>query len=629
MKILVVGALAIEYVRWHWVEPIRSRYEALFVDVSPLLNSEGEAFAEAYLLRILGEHRPQQMFFYSDAIQPFFSDGFFEQVRAQGVEVLTFHADDDPEVWFRQNQVHDHRYDGIFSPSRRGVERRLASGVEHVSYLPWGYNTQRFPLLEPSEEVYDVVFVGTNLEHEAAPGHYYRDGDSRQRLLVGLYHLCQERNVRLSLFGYGWDRHPVLKECYEGFPSHAELQEIYRRTRILFNPGFSADDVFDWQTKLRHFEVAGSGLFQIVNANPELADLFEENEEIVFYRDLEDLGEKISRYLPDRKERHRVGRNAARKAREQHAIERRLEHIFRKTGTRRPGNAPSVESFYCADRSELQSLYDALLAGTIAFESNICQIIAGPLAVLGQEWSIMPPGWERRSVDLWGVRSYVQLDRLHGNVLQRKKQDIKGVLLSERMDPQHLGGPFFDALVEELPWIRSDGHLYPLCNLLIRVECLREVLAACLGHYDQAFRIQFTGRVVNDFELKSSRALPLPGDDYLTRLGELLRQCLYSGHRLLIYGARGEMADQVLKMLAHYPGLNLVGLMDQGIAGRRVANWIVAAPHELETLRPDLILIAAESSGLKIHEFLQSRGVGATILPLYDMKAPMWQVVLP
>ena len=53
------------------------------------------------------------------------------------------------------------------------------------------------------------------------------------------------------------------------------MVSIYHQARIVVNTSFSADGEGRPQTKLRHFEVAGCGAFQLVNDNPELRELFE------------------------------------------------------------------------------------------------------------------------------------------------------------------------------------------------------------------------------------------------------------------------------------------------------------------------------------------------------------------
>lgn len=181
-RILMVGALSIRFVRDNWVEPLRSRYDAAFVDVSLLRSAYSDDFHEHYLYRIIQQGRFECLFFYSEAVQAEFSDGFFERVRAAGLEVVVFHADDDPEMWYRQNTAYDHRYDCIYSPSRAGVERRRNGQCRaRVEYLPWGYNPELFYPAPELAKCYDVVFVGANISPRNNPEHYYREGHDRQQ----------------------------------------------------------------------------------------------------------------------------------------------------------------------------------------------------------------------------------------------------------------------------------------------------------------------------------------------------------------------------------------------------------------------------------------------------------------
>ncbi|WPL24632.1 glycosyltransferase family protein [Thiorhodovibrio frisius] len=105
---------------------------------------------------------------------------------------------------------------------------------------------------------------------------------------------------------WGWDHHPTLHRRHRGFPEQDELVSIYHQARIVVNTSFSADGEGRPQTKLRHFEVAGCGAFQLVNDNPELRELFEPDREMVFYRDMAELEAKLRYYLEHDEEREAI-----------------------------------------------------------------------------------------------------------------------------------------------------------------------------------------------------------------------------------------------------------------------------------------------------------------------------------
>lgn len=631
MRQLVVGALSIAYVRHHWVDPLRRLYHAVFVDVSPLLNAERDNFHEGYILRILRESRFDHLLFYADGIQPFFSDCFFVQVRNLGVKVLAFLADDDPEVWFGQNRPYDHRYDEIFSPSTRGVARRLAAGVHGVHYLPWGFNPAFFPELAPEEPDTDVIFVGTNLSHDADANLYCRDGRSRQQVLVDLYRICQRHGFIFRIYGFGWHRHPVLKDCYGGFPDQKALLERYRRTKLVFNPGFTADDDFSWQTKLRHFEVAGCGLCQIANENPELADLFQEDAEIVFYRDVPDLEAKLLRLLGDDQLRRRIGRNAARRAHGEHRIDQRLVKMIGPPPALPETAALAVRRIH--NWQELDRLRQRLEQGTESFGAAVAvQLIAGQMELLAHEPALLPEGWERMEVDMWAVRSYGQLAALHGNHIQRKTQDIRGVLLPECVRMAALDAVTATLIGRQLLGVFSERIGFPLINYWVRPRALLQFLQHFLAQnldWQRHFTICFTGRVVNDFRLTGGDASVVYEAPYLTRLRELLAQAAILRVKVLVYGARGEMADQAMLLLRDSPQPVIMGLVDRNLAGQSLGAWRVWGPEDLEQLDADWILVAAETSGPAIVRSLQERRLRAEVFPLYDLAAPQWRLYLP
>ncbi|WPL14140.1 glycosyltransferase family protein [Thiorhodovibrio litoralis] len=368
--------------------------------------------------------------------------------------MIAFHADDDPEVWFQQNAACDHRYDRIYSPSRAGVERRLALSRAgdcraQVAYLPWGYNPALFHpgsgAAAPAGKRYDVVFAGANMSQRNNPEHYVREGWDRQQTLVELDAICQRQGIDFALFGHGWDHHPTLHRRHRGFPEQDELVSIYHQARIVVNTGFSADGEGRPQTKLRHFEVAGCGAFQLVNDNPEL-------------------------------------------------------------------RAP------------------------------------------------------------------------------------------------------------------------PLCNLLVRPHQAAAALRAYRSSDLDALRALDplpTGRLVNDVILTTSAdASFLTEAAYLQPLRELLALLARTGETLLIYGAQGEMVDQITPVLAEATAVRLLGFADRRLAGKTLRHWPIVGPEAIEHLQPGIILIAAETSGPAIYRDLSAHQGRATLVPLYDLAAPVWSVLL-
>jgi spore maturation protein CgeB len=82
----------------------------------------------------------------------------------------------------------------------------------------------------------------------------------------------------------------------------------------------------------RTFEIAACGAFQLVDERSELSSLFKPGEEIVTFKDIDDLKNKIAYFLDRKEEREAIAVRARIKAISDHSFERRLEemlvHIF-------------------------------------------------------------------------------------------------------------------------------------------------------------------------------------------------------------------------------------------------------------------------------------------------------------
>jgi spore maturation protein CgeB len=78
----------------------------------------------------------------------------------------------------------------------------------------------------------------------------------------------------------------------------------------------------------RAFEIAGIGAFQIISWRPSIAALFEEGTEIVTYRTIPDLKNKLRRFLPDDAARAAIAAAGRARAVREHTYERRLEVLI-------------------------------------------------------------------------------------------------------------------------------------------------------------------------------------------------------------------------------------------------------------------------------------------------------------
>ncbi|MCP5103105.1 MAG: hypothetical protein GY950_06995, partial [bacterium] len=139
-----------------------------------------------------------------------------------------------------------------------------------------------------------------------------------------------------------------------------------------------------------------------------------------------------------------------------------------------------------------------------------------------------------------------------------------------------------------------------------------------------------SGLLVTDLKLEPGR---VPKDliypPYISKLKELFEDIQHRKERIMIYGARGNMTDHVLKLLEDYPEINILGFIDRSFGLREVRDIPVYRFEEIEKLRPTMILIAAESSGFAIYESIKKIETKIALVPLHDLTNTIWDVLLP
>jgi hypothetical protein len=72
-----------------------------------------------------------------------------------------------------------------------------------------------------------------------------------------------------------------------------------------------------------------------------------------------------------------------------------------------------------------------------------------------------------------------------------------------------------------------------------------------------------------------------------------------------------------------------VAIIDRALAGTRLRGIRVYGAFDLPRLKPDYVLIAAAWSGPAIFDQLRPLEPRMTLVPLYDLQAAVWQLLIP
>jgi hypothetical protein len=655
MRVLALAALDVPYIRDNWLAAIKDVLgdDALVVNATPLLACGPPGLHASYVHRIVATQPVDWCFVYHDYIFTDYDDDFFGHVRSAGVKTVAFHPDDEPEVWYQRNRRFDSRFDIVASHSARGTARRISERrPTRAVHVPWGFNPAWFDRpARPLPLDLDVVFIGKYKVEEHDTKAFREDGRHRDDMLVRIAQWCSRHGRTFRVFGHGWERHPRLKGHAGGLLSHADMLRVLHTSRIVLNPGWSADPSDSTpQTKLRHFEVPGAGAFQLTNTNPELADAFEPEHEMACFDDADQLEAQVARFLGDHTARQRIADAGYRRAHAEHTLQHRVRTLFfdicegRGSSRRRvasrpsPGrrSRPSVLRIDVSRGSGLPAVATELKARLARERPRAVHVAAVKGTLQRVDYALLLDAFDKTDARVLEVRTFYEGTRRKRNPLQPMRSEIDGGLLSSRVALERIAPRHRTALRRALPGLERGGVWYPLINYVARARDARALLQAFIDRDAEALLALDplpTGLVVPEIGIeipaedgdRSELAVPR----FVPPLESLLHVAARRGETVAVYGARGDMADIAIDTVLRHDGVRCVGIVDRALAGTRLRGLKVVGAFDLPRLRPDYVIIAAAWSGPAIFDQLRPLEPRMTLVPLYDLQAAVWQLLLP
>jgi len=169
----------------------------------------------------------------------------------------------------------------------------------------------------------------------------------------GLVARLVQEGIDVKVWGPGWKCHAkrrpsfnpmrwgrrktsteIPKRCIAGIVTGETMVRTFSRTRV--NLGFAAC----WtsgpnritQIRLRDFEIPMSGAFYLTEYQEELTDYFDVDQEIVCYRNADELCDKIKYYLTRPADRERIAASGRRRCLNDHTWAKRFGQVFKSIG---------------------------------------------------------------------------------------------------------------------------------------------------------------------------------------------------------------------------------------------------------------------------------------------------------
>ena len=158
-------------------------------------------------------------------------------------------------------------------------------GVKHGCYFPFGYDERFFSKKEAVQPLVDVGFVGT--------------ADQERVDLLGSL-LQKNPDFNLGIWGNRWNEfaknNTLILRAFRGPAVYKDsMVRLLRSCKIVLNPVRLQNYT---SHNMRSLEAAAAGVFQLATRTTEHKNvLFKEDESIALYDGVDELSEKIEKYL--------------------------------------------------------------------------------------------------------------------------------------------------------------------------------------------------------------------------------------------------------------------------------------------------------------------------------------------
>ncbi len=209
------------------------------------------------------------------------------------------------------------KYDMVFAFRKHNIAEYFVYGAQKVEllmhwFIPEVHKQKTQDKL--NKKIYDVVFVG----------HY--ENDDRVNYLKKI----AESKYMFGLFGPDWSLSPKYDWLNEYQPVLPVRGDLYRETICSSNIALCFFSKLNRDTyTTRCFEIPAMGVFMLSQHSEDLEGLFEDGVDAVFFRNPDDMMEKIDYYTRNNKLREQIAVSGMNRViRDKHDIISRMDYVL-------------------------------------------------------------------------------------------------------------------------------------------------------------------------------------------------------------------------------------------------------------------------------------------------------------
>lgn len=240
-------------------------------------------------------------------------DEVAELKRRTGAQVVMWFPD--AMVNFGRGFFMNAPYDGLFFKDPYIVHALGDVLTSPVHYLPECFNPERHSMKEDE------------IGHDPAYACDITTAGNQHSWRVAFFKNLSDYDVKI----WGnpaplWMAAGVVKGMHQGrgVYNHDKVRAFRGARIVISNLNYSEI----WGVNVRSFEAAGAGAFQMVDWRPGLSQLFEDGKELITFKSVADLKQKIDYWLPREAERRAIAEAGMKRAHAEHTYRLRLNLLL-------------------------------------------------------------------------------------------------------------------------------------------------------------------------------------------------------------------------------------------------------------------------------------------------------------
>ena len=272
-------------------------YSLIYFDYMRLSQKYGTIKMSELLREAVYYYNPDILFYFN--FHNWVSYGVWKEISEETLTKTLIWLGDDSWRYEETRPIWE-LFNTVVTTDKNKHNQRTKEGFNSV-LSQWACNHLLYRKLN-LPKIYDVSFMG-------------RCYGERKEFVERL----RNSDIKIATFGQGWEE--------GGRVSQADMIRIYNQSKTVLNISKTSqgDKI---QIKGRDFEVPGCGGMLLTQESEDIKEYFEPGNEIITYKNRDDVIQKIKYYLIHEKELNKISNNGYQRVLKDHTYKKRLKEVI-------------------------------------------------------------------------------------------------------------------------------------------------------------------------------------------------------------------------------------------------------------------------------------------------------------